>query len=204
MGGGIVIIHAKHIVGNGFTIDASGDDVATPTGGIDGGGGGGAGGTVAFEIETISGTLNVNANGGDGQDLATTVPHGPGGGGGGGVCLHNLATLPPSMVVTANGGIGGEHTDGFRHNSEDGEVGGIVSYFHLVYTGSDNDDDGLSNFCDIDTDNDGILDVDEDGGTGTDPSKDEDGDGIANCIDDNDLTVVCPSIFSIIPSSSES
>lgn len=54
-GGGIVVVHAKHIVGNDYTIDASGDDVATPTGGIDGGGGGGGGGTVAFEIETYWG-----------------------------------------------------------------------------------------------------------------------------------------------------
>ena len=48
-GGGIVMIFANNITGNGFTINASGVNAfaVNPTGAPDGGGGGGAGGSVA-------------------------------------------------------------------------------------------------------------------------------------------------------------
>ncbi|MBW2939062.1 hypothetical protein KXJ69_13180, partial [Aureisphaera sp. CAU 1614] len=42
------------------------------------------------------------------------------------------------------------------------------------------DDDGVSDITDIDDDNDGILDLDESGGTGLDPGADADGDAILN------------------------
>ena len=52
--------------------------------------------------------------------------------------------------------------------------------------------DGLSDFCDLDSDDDGILDTDEDGGTGFNPSADADGDNIPNYLDNNDVTAGFP------------
>ncbi|TAJ08181.1 hypothetical protein DMA11_21450 [Marinilabiliaceae bacterium JC017] len=188
-GGGLVVIRAKRIIGNGHTIDASGSAPASTGTGIDGGGGGGGGGTVAFEIQSFEGALNVNVSGGDGQDLETNVLHGPGGGGGGGAFLYNLSALPAGITVDASGGEGGEHRDGKgRNGSKDGAAGGVVSYFNLVYSEEDFDDDDISDFCDLDTDNDGLLDSDEDGGSGFDPSKDADGDHTPNYKDSNDVT----------------
>ena len=50
----------------------------------------------------------------------------------------------------------------------------------------DFDDDGINDNVDGDSDNDGILDVNEDGGTGYDPSGDIDGDGTPNYLDPTD------------------
>ncbi len=189
-GGGMVIIRAKKIIGNGHTINASGTTpiAVNPTGSPDGGGGGGGGGSVVFEIQEFEGTMDVAVNGGDGQDLNTNIHHGPGGGGGGGAFLYNLSSLPAGINVIANGGAGGVHSDGATNGSQDGSAGGVVSYFNLVYSEEDADNDNISDFCDLDTDNDGILDADEDGGTGFDPSKDADGDNIPNYKDASDAT----------------
>ncbi|TGV02519.1 hypothetical protein EM932_10075, partial [Flavivirga rizhaonensis] len=189
-GGGIVVIRARHIVGNNRTIFAQGADSTAPGTGIDGGGGGGAGGSVAFDIESYSGTVNVDISGGDGQDLGTTVLHGPGGGGGGGVFLHNLATPPANIIIDLQGGIAGVHQapqDTNTNGAQDGAMGGIISYYTIVET-PDRDGDGVEDFCDLDSDGDGILDTEEAGGSAFDPSGDDDGDGIENYIDSSDTT----------------
>ncbi|MDO5980159.1 hypothetical protein [Flavivirga spongiicola] len=189
-GGGIVVIRARHIVGNGHTILAQGADSAATGTGIDGGGGGGGGGSVAFDIESYSGTVNVDISGGDGQDLGTTVLHGPGGGGGGGVFLHNLSAAPANIIIDLQGGIAGVHQAPQNTNTngaQDGAIGGIISYYTIVET-PDGDDDGIANFCDLDSDGDGILDTEEAGGSTFDPSKDSDGDGIDNYLDGSDVT----------------
>ncbi|NMH88057.1 hypothetical protein HHX25_11125, partial [Flavivirga sp. Y03] len=189
-GGGIVVIRARHIVGNNRTIFAQGADSTAPGTGIDGGGGGGAGGSVAFDIESYSGTVNVDISGGDGQDLGTTVLHGPGGGGGGGVFLHNLATPPANIIIDLQGGIAGVHQapqDTNTNGAQDGAMGGIISYYTIVET-PDRDGDGVEDFCDLDSDGDGILDTDEAGGSTFDPSGDEDDDGIENYLDSSDVT----------------
>ncbi len=53
----------------------------------------------------------------------------------------------------------------------------------------DYDKDGILDALDSDSDNDGVADVDEDGGQSIDPSGDEDGDGIPNFRDLDDATV---------------
>ncbi|MAB50121.1 MAG: hypothetical protein CMC05_15985, partial [Flavobacteriaceae bacterium] len=194
-GGGIVVLRAETIVGNGFTIDASGTNAlaVNPVGAPDGGGGGGAGGSVAFDVKSYTGTLNIDISGGDGQTLNTDIVHGPGGGGGGGVFLHNLTAVPAGITIDLTGGTAGTHTGAQSGNSNgaaDGSPGGIISYYNFVETiNADNTlgtNDGIPDICDLDSDNDGILDSVEDGGTGVDPSLDEDGDGIPNYIDQSD------------------
>ncbi len=189
-GGGLVIIRAKKIIGNGHLINAAGTSpiAVNPTGSPDGGGGGGGGGTVVFEIQDFESTINIDVSGGNGQDLNTNTIHGPGGGGGGGAFLYNLMSLPAGITVTATGGRGGQHLNAERNGSVDGSDGGIVSYFNLVYSEEDADNDDISDFCDLDTDNDGVPDADEDGNTGFDPSKDADNDGIPNYKDNDDAT----------------
>ncbi|WP_341907400.1 Ig-like domain-containing protein [Fluviicola taffensis] len=166
-GGGIVIIFADTIVGNGNTINARGTSpvAINPVGAPDGGGGGGAGGSVVLKTETYIGTLTVDVSGGDGQDLNTTTPHGPGGGGGGGVLLYSLASLPAGLTLTNTGGIGGQHLAGassVRNGSQDGNIGGSISLYVPIqnpnYQGNV-DNDVIPVSCDIDDDNDGVPDV---------------------------------------------
>ncbi|MCP2029676.1 gliding motility-associated-like protein [Flavobacterium sp. HSC-32F16] len=163
-GGGIVIIFANEIVGNGHSIIADGfsPEAVNPSGDPDGGGGGGAGGTVVLKTPLFTGNLSVSARGGDGQDLNTNTQHGPGGGGGGGALLYSLAALPSNVTLNAGGGIGGEHLNAARNGSQDGSTGGSVSLYIPIenpnYMGID-DNDGLDIQCDLDDDNDGILDT---------------------------------------------
>ncbi|WP_195760042.1 Ig-like domain-containing protein, partial [Flavobacterium sp. LC2016-23] len=173
-GGGIVILFANEIVGNGHSIIADGfsPEAVNPSGSPDGGGGGGAGGTVVLKTPLFTGNLTVSAKGGDGQDLNTSVIHGPGGGGGGGALLYSRASLPPNVTLYANGGVGGHHIGGERNGSQDGLAGGSVSLYIPIenpnYFGND-DNDGLNIECDLDDDNDGILDTVEIPGGLADP-----------------------------------
>jgi len=184
-GGGIVIIFADTIVGNGNMINARGTApvAINPVGSPDGGGGGGAGGSVVLKTQTYIGALSVDVRGGDGQDLNTTTPHGPGGGGGGGVLLYSLASIPANLTLTATGGQGGQHSAGassLRNGSQDGSNGGSISLYVPIqnpnYQGNV-DNDVIPVSCDIDDDNDGITDVVEA------YSGDHDSDGIPDYAD---------------------
>ena len=168
-GGGIVIIFANEIVGNGYSIIANGFS-PTPvnvSGNPDGGGGGGAGGTVVLKSPKFTGNLTIDAKGGDGQDLGTNTQHGPGGGGGGGALLYSMDSLPANVTFSAAGGIGGQHTNATRNGSQDGLVGGTISLYIPVenpnYAGNA-DGDAVGVECDLDDDNDGIFDTVENGG----------------------------------------
>ncbi len=66
--------------------------------------------------------------------------------------------------------------------------GGSATVPDYLYRG-DYDGDAIADASDADSDNDGILDVDEDGGESVDPSGDEDGDGIPNYRDASDTDV---------------
>jgi len=181
-GGGIVIIFADTLIGNGRLINAAGTspNAVNPAGAPDGGGGGGAGGAVVLKVRRYIGNLTIDVSGGDGQDLNTTIYHGPGGGGGGGTVLYSAASLPAGVTVITDGGIGGEHSDGFRNLSEDGQPGQAFSLYVPIqnpnYESGFENDPVLSE-CDIDDDNDGILDIHEA------YSGDHDGDGVANYSD---------------------
>ncbi|MTD71541.1 cadherin-like domain-containing protein, partial [Flavobacterium sp. LC2016-13] len=186
-GGGIVIIFADEIIGNGHSIIADGfaPSAVNPTGAPDGGGGGGAGGTIVLKTPIFNGNLTVSAKGGDGQDLNTNTYHGPGGGGGGGALLYSLASLPANVTLISTGGIGGQHLDGQRNGSQNGSAGGSVSLYIPIenpnYEGNQ-DNDGLNVDCDLDDDNDGILDTVEIGSL-PDAFGDLDGDKKVNYID---------------------
>ncbi|WP_281238131.1 Ig-like domain-containing protein [Flavobacterium praedii] len=186
-GGGIVIIFADEIIGNGHVISANGLSplAVNPVGAPDGGGGGGAGGTVVLKVIKYTTNLSVTINGGDGQDLNTNTYHGPGGGGGGGVLLYSKATIPANVTYTTTGGIGGQHLNGYRNDSKDGGAGGSISLYIPIenpnYVGN-TDTDGVPENCDLDDDNDGILDAVENGIL-PDPFGDLNADKIPNYFD---------------------
>ncbi|MFN0275939.1 MAG: gliding motility-associated C-terminal domain-containing protein [Chitinophagales bacterium] len=109
-GGGIVLIQANAIDGNGFAIKANGKPVFAIASNDAAGGGGGAG-TVILDVASITSTLNVELVGGDGgdvdNDFDATNCHGPGGGGGGGTLWVSGGSLPVNLSYNAAGGPAG-------------------------------------------------------------------------------------------------
>ncbi|SEA71231.1 DUF11 domain-containing protein [Bizionia paragorgiae] len=173
-GGGIVILFADTIEGNGYVIDADGISPTPiePTGPADGGAGGGGGGTVLIKSDNINSNLTVNIRGGDGQDILDSDLHGPGGGGGGGVLLYSTPTLSPFVSLNNSGGAAGIHYTknpktaiiGSENGAEPGGPGGKRSLYNVIENTSysaDFDGDGVAAGCDLDSDNDGILDSEE-------------------------------------------
>ncbi|WKN46314.1 T9SS type A sorting domain-containing protein [Tunicatimonas pelagia] len=78
-----------------------------------------------------------------------------------------------------------DNEDGnWANDRTQGQSGASSPPDYLFY--GDYDGDGVTDANDLDSDNDGILDTDEDGGTGVDPSADADSDGVAN-YEDADL-----------------
>ena len=77
------------------------------------------------------------------------------------------------------------------------EMGGRDTAKIRVFIWNDDDLDGVFGTADLDSDNDGILDIDEDGGTGFDPSDDADADGIPNYTDNSDLTTGFPAFIDV-------
>ena len=107
-GGGIIIVLAKNIIGNGYTISANGQNGRSTS--YDGAAGGGAGGTIIMNISgTYSGSLNIQANGGNGgnedDDNSLNRCYGAGGGGSGGVIYFNGS--PPPVARSFAGGTAG-------------------------------------------------------------------------------------------------
>jgi gliding motility-associated-like protein len=109
-GGGIVMINAPSIAGNGFSILANGGSVTLLTR-DEGAGAGGAGGSVYLRVPSITSALNVNVRGGAGGNIQNTIfasdAHGPGGGGGGGYVWVTSAAIPSNLNVTSAGGNAG-------------------------------------------------------------------------------------------------
>jgi hypothetical protein len=107
-GGGIVMIKANQITGNGNSIMADGLDAASTFGqGNDGAGGGGGGGTIQLQVPTYATNLALSAKGGKGGDMIETVCHATGAGGGGGLVCVSVASLPANVTATLTGGIPG-------------------------------------------------------------------------------------------------
>lgn len=109
-GGGIVIIRANAIAGNGHFIKANGKDQLMQS--MDeSAGGGGSGGSVYLEVNDYLSTTNVQANGGKGGNIYNvrfdTSSHGPGGGGSGGIIALSQSALPANVTVEAVGGMPG-------------------------------------------------------------------------------------------------
>jgi len=107
-GGGIIIVIAKNIIGNGYKITANGR--VGGNGSSDGASGGGAGGSIIMNVtNSYSGTLTIEAKGGNGgttdNQNITNRCYGAGGGGSGGVIYFNGA-IPPVTTSTIAGSAG--------------------------------------------------------------------------------------------------
>ena len=132
-GGGIVIIRAGLLHGEGRRILANGNDVSD-TADMDAAGGGGAGGTVVLDVGAVVSPVNISVRGGNGGHVKHLYnAHGPGGGGGGGVVImtENL----PSVNMDLSGGLPGTHlnpsNEAYRQNrnATAGEDGSVVTDF---------------------------------------------------------------------------
>ncbi len=106
-GGGIIIIHADSIRGNGRLISARGGAAINNTVTNSGAGGGGGGGSVIISTRYFANTPVLTADGGKGGN--TVNQNGAGGGGGGGLIWTNGA-FPGTATVA--GGLSGTHSSG--------------------------------------------------------------------------------------------
>ena len=106
-GGGIVLIWAGAIDGQGQQISANGLDVPQATG--DGAGGGGAGGAVVLWYQTALSPFQVDLRGGNGGNTQNFSDrcYAPGGGGSGGRFLRN-GPSPATLIL--DGGQPGVNT----------------------------------------------------------------------------------------------
>lgn len=142
-GGGIVIITANTIEGNGYAINANGADVTYVTD-SEGAGGGGAGGTVILRTSNFTSDLFVNIHGGKGGSIESTLwagtCHGPGGGGGGGMLGLSSAVMPVNVFADHAGGDPGIITspgafcDGTSHGAEAGSFGDTILNIPASFT----------------------------------------------------------------------
>lgn len=123
-GGGIVIIGANTVTGNGNMIKANANTPPTNAAG-DGAGAGGAGGTILLNASGFTTTLVIQANGGNGGNVAA-INYGAGGGGSGGVIWTNAA-LPGSVTTSVTGGSGGIWTPDGTVNGQAGQLGGLLT-----------------------------------------------------------------------------
>ena len=140
-GGGMVLIAAPVISGNGNSIIANGDKAyeLTAPGYLahDGMGGGGAGGTVLINTNSFITALQIKINGGKGGDMSSSISGGkvgPGGGGAGGVAWFSQNTVPSNVTVQKNGGLNGVILD--DSNNPYGATAGLdgVNVFNLFFT----------------------------------------------------------------------
>lgn len=168
-GGGLVIIMADEVIGNGGDILANGGDGGDGIG--DGGAGGGAGGSILVYAINYTGNISIQATGGDGGngDGATSVTNvntdrcfGPGGGGSGGFVWFNQSALPGSIIPDLSGGANGvvsgsTHTPclGLAQGAEPGETG-VVAFNGEILMGRK-----INTYCDynpvLDIGNDTVL-----------------------------------------------
>jgi PKD repeat protein len=120
-GGGIVIIKANTLEGNNRSILANGSGAAFNSG--DGAGGGGAGGTITLLVKQITGSLTLEAKGGNGGNSTSTPNYdfGPGGGGSGGRVL--LTNSTSSISINLTGGTAGKNIT--TQSNQTGSNGGI-------------------------------------------------------------------------------
>jgi len=134
-GGGIIIVIAKNIIGNGYKISANGR--VGGSGGSDGASGGGAGGTIIMNVtNSYSGSLSIEANGGNGgntnnQSILNRC-YGAGGGGSGGVIYFNGA-IPGGITSYDTAGTAGKILSsngcGVPVPASDGTDGSVVTNY---------------------------------------------------------------------------
>lgn len=134
-GGGIIIVIAKNIIGNGYKISANGR--IGGSGGSDGASGGGAGGTIIMNVtNSYSGSLTIEANGGNGgitnnQSILNRC-YGAGGGGSGGV-IYFSGAIPGGITTYDTAGTAGKILSsngcGVPVPASDGTDGSIVTSY---------------------------------------------------------------------------
>lgn len=132
-GGGIVLIRAGLVYGDGRTIEANGASVVD-TADMDAAGGGGAGGTIILDVGDMATAARISARGGNGGHVKHLYnAHGPGGGGGGGILITR--TPFPSLVVDLGGGVPGSHlsksNEAYQQTrgADTGRVGVVIDSF---------------------------------------------------------------------------
>ncbi|WP_396141445.1 PKD domain-containing protein, partial [Flavobacterium sp.] len=132
-GGGIIMINAQEIIGNGQILSNGfngepGVFAVNP----DGAGGGGSGGSILILTSQSSNntSINIQSKGGKGGNTLYDLsdPHGPGGGGGGGIVMHNLQNS--ILNIDVSGGLNGltGNGSGISHGSSAGQNGIVVDY----------------------------------------------------------------------------
>ncbi len=115
-GGGIVVIVADSIEGNGNYINADGTDVlGTATGAA---GGGGGGGCIILDVNGYNSALNLSAIGGDGGNTSGTDTVGMGGAGGGGI-YWLAGTSQPGVNTIFSTGTNGVHLSALNYDPLD-------------------------------------------------------------------------------------
>jgi hypothetical protein len=106
-GGGLIFIQADNVIGNGYKISANGAKGGNAA--SDGASGGGAGGSIIMDVNTYTGSLAIQANGGKGgdeNDLGTAQRcYGAGGGGSGGA-IYFTGSIP-AVAISLTGGTAG-------------------------------------------------------------------------------------------------
>ena len=135
-GGGLVVIVADSIVGNGNVIHADGESVSPAS--LGAGGGGGGGGAILLDVNGFE-SLSISAVGGDGGDTNfPTDTTGPGGGGGGGAYWISGSTEPDGLTMDRNNtGEAGEYLQGAntRHGATSGDVAHYVTGLEVPLRG---------------------------------------------------------------------
>ena len=106
-GGGIIFIWANNLIGNNYSIKASGASGGASQ--SDGAGGGGAGGTIIMHVTNYSGNVLINADGGNGglSDDGGVIARCFGGGGGGSGGAIYFTGVVPAVTISENGGAAG-------------------------------------------------------------------------------------------------
>lgn len=132
-GGGIAILRFDTLHAAGQTIAANG--LTPPLAKGDGAGGGGGGGSIFLDAGLLTGTLHLEARGGDGGDVENTSDRcfGPGGGGGGGTIV---APDLPNIIALVNGGSAGMNTkpSGQCSTPENGASAGLAGRVDMLFT----------------------------------------------------------------------
>lgn len=131
-GGGMVyLITYSDVVGDGQIIASGQTAPPTPPAGNDAPGGGGGGGTIIVNASgTISSTISLIANGGDGGDqvIATVEAEGPGGGGGGGYVAYSNGTPITNVTGGGNGTTNSQGVTEFLPNGATKGGAGTVTF----------------------------------------------------------------------------
>ena len=117
-GGGLVVIVADSIIGNGHWIKADGSDAADAEGAA---GGGGGGGCIVLDVNGYRNLLNLSAIGGNGGNTIGADTTGPGGGGGGGAYWYSGSLGAHSELNMINDkGLAGKYNFNTPYGATDG------------------------------------------------------------------------------------